>query len=61
MPRSFIANMTLFVNASNLLIVKKYLQLAQYIGILEMIVLRISMQGKDIIEHANGKHDVFTL
>ena len=29
-------------------------------GGLEMIVLRFSIQGKDIVEHTNGKCHVFT-
>jgi hypothetical protein len=30
-------------------------------GVLEVIVLRLSMQGEDVIEHANAKCHVFTL
>ena len=64
MSCSLFANMKLFVNIRFIFKVKMYIcciMKCSTLVLLEMIVLRSSMQGEDIIEHANGRCHVCTL
>ena len=58
-----IANMKLFINISNLYELEFIYIMTFRCSTLEyfkMIVLHFSMQGKDNIEHSNGKCHMFT-